>query len=59
MAETKLKGSRKLAVYGVNWKYFEHDDNHPGTAPRELQAMRIMEDGSRTNRIASEPETAK
>jgi arylsulfatase A-like enzyme len=59
VAETQLRGDEKAAVYGVNWKYFEHDDAHAGTAPRELQAMRIMENGSRTNLIDKDPETAR
>jgi arylsulfatase A-like enzyme len=59
VAETELRGHKKAAVYGIHWKYFEHDDDHPGTAPRELQAMRVMEDGIRTNRIAADPGTAE
>jgi arylsulfatase A-like enzyme len=59
VAETELKGTRKKAVYGTIWKYIENHDAHVGTDLRELQAMRVTEDGSRTNRIATDPESAE
>jgi arylsulfatase A-like enzyme len=58
VAETELRDNRKVSVYGDDWKYFEHYDAHPGTAPRELQEMGRPEDGVRTNRLDSRKSTA-
>jgi arylsulfatase A-like enzyme len=59
VAETELKDARKQAVYGTMWKYFVNHDDHPGTDPLELQPMGIMEDGSRSNRLDTDPATAE
>ncbi|HOZ49778.1 MAG TPA: sulfatase [Candidatus Hydrogenedentes bacterium] len=58
VVETELRGHDKCGVYSRDWKYFETYDGHPGTEPRELQAMGIAENGSKTNQIAAHPDVA-
>lgn len=59
VAETELRQSSKIAVYGPEWKYIVSMREHEGTSPRELQRIGRTEDGSRTNRIKAEAEVAK
>jgi arylsulfatase A-like enzyme len=55
VTETEFRKAEKIAVYTDEWKYFENRDNHPGTAPRELQPKDGPELGVRTNRLRDHP----
>lgn len=56
--ETALREHDKAGVYGPDWKYIEAYDKHKGMDPKELQAMGVAENGTKTNRIAEHPEVA-
>jgi arylsulfatase A-like enzyme len=55
VTETEFRKAEKIAVYADDWKYFEHRDNHPGTAPHELQPKGGPELGARSNRLRNHP----
>jgi arylsulfatase A-like enzyme len=52
VTETLFRKNDKLGVYSDSWKYFENLDGHEGTAPREIQAKGINENGAATNQLA-------
>jgi arylsulfatase A-like enzyme len=52
VTETLLRKNDKLGVYSDSWKYFENRDGQQGTAPREIQAKGINENGAATNELA-------
>ena len=58
VAETAWRGRDKLAVYAEDWRYIENRDEHPGTAPRELQLPGGGENGGSTNQADSNPEAS-
>lgn len=55
VAETQLRSSDAIGVYGPHWEYFEHRRPHPGTDPRELQKKGERERGSKTNQLEVQP----
>ena len=58
IAETKLRGHNKIAVYSPDWKYIENRDGHKGVNPRELQRVGVRENGRKTDQIAEHAATA-
>lgn len=58
VTETYLRSAEAIGVYGSEWEYVEHRRPHPGTDPRELQAIEGYERGTETNEIEARPETA-
>ena len=59
VAETELRSSNAVGVYGPRWGYFEHREPHLGTDPRELQRRGRSERGRATNQIKAHPEAAE
>jgi arylsulfatase A-like enzyme len=56
VAETQLRWSNAIGVYGPHWEYFEHRAPHPGTDPQELQEKGKRERGSMSNQLGAHPE---
>ena len=57
VAETELRSSNVVAIYGPRWEYVEHRAPHVGTDPRELQDTRVPERGTKTNQLEAYPAT--
>jgi hypothetical protein len=59
VAETQLRSSNAIGLYGPQWEYFEHRAPHPGTDPREVQEKGGHERGSATNQLEVQPESGR